>query len=570
MSVFDKIKFFTEKSKDTKNERTSSMHITPKHRPSFIQNQNKQSSTSFKVENKSPTQEINGKETIEKVEKKIKLEEQNSKSEPTLQTIKDESKELNTEQTLSKKYSVPHHIKSTNLEKRKIVEISSNEEDFLFDEEIHVEILDEIISEIIQEDKNMTPKFIPETKKKPVQKQMIEKSETSPLEPKPPVQLTITVEKLENIEEKSPKCPSDLNGEVEKPTIPMKRRDSKINERIMMMESMIQKTRSQSTMVATPNERKSTMKPLPKPVVNLVENSVEKTPIIEIVPPEQKKLKDESDFLRKGAEEKVETKASQPLEKPKIVEPPKVKITETTEIKKTVEKHVVSTNESVPSLTSRISSIFSFASDSDASPRDLITKRRRQPKTPTSKPEKSIDPKYSILLEQKKFDEIFENKVLKNYFKKYLEKDFNENCLKFSDEVDNFRAIQKEKENVFDEAITILRRFIVPKSIEEIPIDKNERSLVFLQFKDLESMEVEHTIPPEIFDKAQEKAKLFLKMNHFDNFLTSPDFIQYLFVEEDVLFVDGALYDKNQYQSYFDKSGITPNDLKDEKILKEM
>jgi hypothetical protein len=244
-----------------------------------------------------------------------------------------------------------------------------------------------------------------------------------------------------------------------------------------------------------------------------------------------------------------------------------VKITET---KKTVEKHVISTNESVPSLTSRISSIFSFASDSDASPRDLITKRRRQPKTPTSKPEKSIDPKYSILLEQKKFDEIFENKVLKNYFKKYLEKDFNENCLKFSDEVDNFRAIQKEKENVFDEAITILRRFIVPKSIEEIPIDKNERSLVFLQFKDLESMEVEHTIPPEIFDKAQEKAKLFLKMNHFDNFLTSPDFIQYLFVEEDVLFVDGALYDKNQYQSYFDKSGITPNDLKDEKILKEM
>jgi hypothetical protein len=577
MSVFDKIKFFTEKSKETKNERTNSILISPKHKSSFIQNQNKQPSTSFKVENKSPTQEIktNEQETIEKAPEKIKtikIEELNSKSESSLQIVKDEAKELNIEQNLSKKYSVPHHIKSINVEKRKIVEISDVEEDNMFDEEIHVEILDEIISEIIQEDKNMTPKFIPETKKIPIQKTLTEKSQTSPLEQKvskPSTQLTITVETVESQEEKSPKSPSDSNVELEKPTIPMKRRDSKLNERIMKMENIIQKTRSHSTIISNPNERKSITKPLPKPVVQLDE----KTPIIEVVPPEQPKVKDERELVNNSVLEGIKAvkKITQPLETPKKEESPKVKVSETGDTKKSNEKHVITTTEQIPSLTTRISSLFSFASDSDASPRDLITKRRRQPKTPTSKSvENSIDPKNRILLEQKKFDEIFENKVLKNYFKKYLEKDFNENCLKFSDEVDNFRAIQKQKENVFDEAISILRRFIVPKSIEEIPIDKNERSLVFLQFKDLESMEVEHKITPEIFDKAQEKAKLFLKMNHFDNFLTSPDFIQYLFNEENVLYLDGALYDKNRYQSYFDESGITLNDLKDEKILKEM
>jgi hypothetical protein len=209
-----------------------------------------------------------------------------------------------------------------------------------------------------------------------------------------------------------------------------------------------------------------------------------------------------------------------------------------------------------PSFKERLASIFWIGSP---------TPKMNSP-SPMISQEVKVD--NSVLLEKIKFEEIFKNQNLKKSFKQFLEKEFFESGLNFIDEVERFKTEIKEEE-LFDESITIIQRFILPKSPEEIPIDKNERNNLLLKYKDLHLNKFEK-FPKDFFDEIQEKSKIYIKDEHFKNFLISDEFIHYLFDEESLIYSEGKMYSKTQYEGYFKQAGITEIDLKDQSMLREM
>eukprot|EP01080_Neovahlkampfia_damariscottae_P008145 gene8145-12606_t len=145
-----------------------------------------------------------------------------------------------------------------------------------------------------------------------------------------------------------------------------------------------------------------------------------------------------------------------------------------------------------------------------------------------------------------------------------LKKDFNENCLNFYEQVESFKL--KNNVDLFNESIEIISKFILPKSSEEIPIEKEERNLLVLKYKNIKEKE----FPIDFFDSLQKKSKNILEFNFLKKFLLSDDFIEYLFNEENLLFLENNFYERMKYDSILKKSGINSIDLRDESIVKEV
>ena len=178
--------------------------------------------------------------------------------------------------------------------------------------------------------------------------------------------------------------------------------------------------------------------------------------------------------------------------------------------------------------------------------------------------EKEKEKKRSNLLKRiKSIDEILKNEKLKKYFRNYLEKEFNENCLNFYEEIERFKL--KETTDLFQESIEIISKFILPKSSEEIPIENEERNFLMLKYKNIK----DKIFPIDFFDSLQLKSIQILEIKFLKKFLLSDDFIEYLFQIENILFFENNFYESNKFDEILKKSGIEL-DLKNDLLMKEM
>eukprot|EP01080_Neovahlkampfia_damariscottae_P010788 gene10788-3405_t len=625
MSVLDKIKYFSQISEKTAKE-TSNIQRNPNPNGNALLEENTLQQP--KSEKRSPLMDDNNskkelqKDTTTKFQEDIKpqdvqkkihqngnkeIVESNNKYVQTQKCVpRDEIKEklkiefrekkvpLTPKSEPKKKvvsYSIPKFTQESKINSIQMdTEEFSSLDDFM-ENELHEDTINEIISDIVDDKEDLKYKnsfmkrsFDP-PKDSTIQKKRFQeiKNESDQQIDNSMIKPKSTKEIPENSKEKKSPNLDDLNTKPQ-------RRPSKINDRISQMENVIQKTRSES-LIETRNSKYSMSKPLPSPTIKLKQkNSI-------IIPNRslQSKLMEPSSLISS----KKEDVTNKIVEGNKPTNEENLQILKQTEISTSTikeklaqrkftspipapsspapliaEKHVITTglvSTKTPTLRDKITNLFRFDSDSNISVSDdEDLKPMKRMRSPHSKKKSPLTPKLSNLLSKTSFDEILEKPILRGYFKKYLEKDFNESSLNFYEQVEKLHEIQKEKDNFFDDAMLILRRFIVPKSVEEIPIDKMERSIIFLQFKDIDSDQIEKKIPNDIFDDAQEKSKQYLQSNYFHSFLQSNEFIQYLFEQEDSFYFEGEFYSRKRYEPYFKESGITSSDLNDEKMSKEI